>query len=426
MPNVAYTIRSVPMSICPRSLYVGESASETVVFAAFMISLTWGTALTCISSSRLVFAGKMFSGYMWVIQTVLGALSIMICKRGKMTFPFYVWLPWLMWITVRCDFGDFGSVQRTAMLWAVPIVGAATSMVIVRKEHLEWLLKSIVIIVLFSAAVFLIYELHLLPKGVWTGTAASTMTLCLAASYFAPYVFEGRLKYVLLWSFCAAICIFSTGRTATAVCLLTLPLSPARVPLLRRLLLAYTVVFLGLLAFSIPATRVKFSYSGEVSLVEVLKDPSLLNTTGRLYMWELLWEEAWKNPVFGAGGNAHGHFGEQAYGTDNPHNDYIRVFFDYGLLGLLLLGVPMVYTLAYTYLAIRVTNCRLLRDAYIVCCGGFISMCLLAITDNVILYIAYFGCLLFGILGAAHGVSAAERRANPAGDAVLRTRVTHA
>jgi len=399
------------ISIFPRSVGVGRSAMQRAIFAAFLMSLTWGTMLTQVSGSMFVFLGKPLCGYVWVLQGAFAALALALCRKGPITFPVLAWLPWLVWIAIRCDFGDFGTAQRTIMLLAAPFVGMAASAVIVRREDLAWLLGAFRIIVPVSAVLFLAFQLRLLPTGIWVGGAAGIMTLCLAGSYCAPYVYEGRLKYVLMWLCCVAVCAFSGGRMATATSISTLPLSPARKPLSSRVFLSVVAAALALVVFSLPHMEEKMSRSGTATPMEIMENPDDLYDSGRSGMWEAYWDEAWKTPVFGAGGNASNYFGASIAGWAHPHNEYLRVFFDYGILGLLLLGAPMGYTLIYTHRAIRAASDRVLRDAWTVSCGGLISMLLLAITDNVILYVAFFGCLLFGILGAAHGVEATEGQA---------------
>jgi O-antigen ligase len=146
--------------------------------------------------------------------------------------------------------------------------------------------------------------------------------------------------------------------------------------------------------------------SGHDSLVELARNPADIYSSGRFAVWRLFVEEALKLPLSGHGGNASYYFGTAiADYWDHPHCDYIRVLFDYGVIGLALLGAPMLYTLVVTCRNARTAKSPVLRDAWTTSCGGFISMCVLAVTDNVVLYVAFFSCLLFGLLGAAYGVA---------------------
>lgn len=402
------------VSVWPRSAGLGRSGPKIVVFRGFMMSLAWGTMLTCLWGPALVFGGKALCGYVWVVQGLFAALALVVCRRGRITFPVLAWVPWLIWITIRCDFADFSTVQRTFMLWAAPIVGITASAVIVRREDLEWLIRSFYVLVPAFALLYLACALGWLPPGVIVGNSASLMVLCLAGSYCAPYVYKGRWRQILMWLCCVAVCAVDLGRMATATCILTVPLSPARTGVTRRVLLACVTGLAALLAFSLPRMQEKMSTGGGTNTIQIVGTGVDVYDSGRSDVWEAFWEEAWKSkttPFFGAGGNASEYFcAEIAPGWEHPHSDYIRVFFDYGLVGLLLLAAPMGYTLIYTYRATRAASDRLLRDAWTVSCGGLISTCLLAITDNVILYVAFFGCLLFGILGGAHGVAAAQEQ----------------
>jgi len=396
----------------PLAGYPG-SYPERLLVACFLMSLTWGTAATALGGTKLAFAGKQFAGYVWVIQGTLAGLSLALCTRRRAAFPLVVWLPWLIWIIVRCDFDDFYCVQRTIMLWAGPLAALSMSAIVVNEQQLSWLLRSLRVIVVISLVIYIMSLAHALPSGIWF-SGSSLMTACLAASALAPNVLLGRRKDILLWLGCLAMCCLSVFRAVIVTCALTLPLTPSPQPMQRRLIAVFMGIVLVLAAFSLPATRQKMLMnSGQDSLRGLAAHPGDVYSSGRFSMWRLYMDEALKQPLLGHGGNASYYFGVDLAGWEHPHSDYIRVFFDYGLIGVMLLGLPVLHTLVDTYRRVRLAGSVVTRDAWTVSCGGFISMCLLAITDNVLLYVAFFGCLLFGILGAAYGVSAAQSGIRP-------------
>jgi hypothetical protein len=383
-----------------------QSGLERRLARWFLLVLVWGTAATALGGPTLM--GRPLAALVWIAQAVLAALALVFSTRGKIVFPILVWLPWLIWILLRCDFAEFYCVQRTAMLWVGPLVGISASAVIRDQNELSWLLRSLRVIVVLSLAIYVLSVLHVLPTGmVFSG--CSLMTLCLAASLLAPYVLAGNRRDTFLWLSCLAMCTREAWRITIGTCIMTLALTPTRQPLQKRLLAVIVTGMLGIAVLSVPQVKDKMlDYSGHDSLRELARNPGDTYSSGRFFMWELYLREAWKQPLLGHGGNASQQFGVNLAGWAHPHCDYIRVFFEYGAIGIVLLGIPSFYTLVFTYRRTRAASSAVLRDAWAVSCGGFISMGLLAITDNVMLYIAYFGCLLFGLVGAACGASAIE------------------
>ena len=132
---------------------------------------------------------------------------------------------------------------------------------------------------------------------------------------------------------------------------MTLPLTPARVSLNKRLAALLCMGVLGLAVFAVPQVRQKMlRNSGHDKLRELAWNPGDTYSSGRFFMWELYLQEAWNRPLIGHGGSSSYTFGMKANEWDHPHNELIRVFFDYGVVGLVLLGIPFLYTFRFALL----------------------------------------------------------------------------
>jgi O-antigen ligase len=379
----------------------------------FLLTLVWGTAATAFGFPALPLVGKQFAGIVWVAQATLGALALAFSTRRKITFPFIVWLPWLMWVILRCDFSYSISVQRTAMLWGAPLVGLCASAVIASEQELAWMLRSMRVIVLLILVLFSVTSLHFLPPGVGF-FGSSYITLCLMAAVLAPHVMTGQRRDTVLWLCCVGMCAWSAFRGTIGTCIMTLPLTPARISLNKRLAALLCMGALGLAVFAVPQVRQKMlRNSGHDKLRELAWSPGDTYSSGRFFMWELYLQEAWNRPLIGHGGSSSYTFGMKANEWDHPHNELIRVFFDYGVVGLVLLGIPFLYTFRFALRWTRHAPSAFLRDAWASACGGFIAMAQLGLTDNVILYLSFFGCLLFGLIGGACGASARDDDLRP-------------
>lgn len=396
------------MELWPKTVYIGEGTLQRSIAIGFLISLPLGTVLACMGG--IFIYGKAFSGYVWVLQGLLGILCFVFCKRGENTFPFVLWGPWVLWILLKCNWGDFISIQRTLMLILCPFMALVASRIVRQIRDLNWLLDCLGPVVIILWLFWIIYKLGILPSAIRFQVEGSAMTCCLGAVYYGGRASKLEKEGIVMWFLCVLLCAVSGMRTATFTCMLMLPLTPTiqtKTARLRSIVLL-ALVLLILTPLSIMSTKMGKD-SG--SLKDVLKKKQELNTSGRFYAWGLYLEEAWKNPFAGAGGNASGDFGKYNIMDESqwlhPHNEYIRVFFDYGIIGLILLGIPVCITFGQAWYCLRTLSMPVLLKAWLMICGGFIALCLLSITDNVLLYVQFFGCYLFAVIGAAYGLTCA-------------------
>ncbi len=385
--------------------FPGEPSFQRVLYLAFVVSILYGTAMASIRG--ITIGGKELRGWTWVIQGFLAILVILISDKKQNPFPIGIWVPWLLWILIRCDWNYSVSVQRTLTLATCIPVAAAASKIIINKDNLGWVLKSLVPVTLIICAVMLLDMFDMLPLGLAYQGAGSSMTLCLIAFYYAIYVYELDLRKILLWLACISSNALSGLRTVTAASILSLVLLPMPLREQKRITAFLVSLFLVVLVFSLPVIDQKMSKSGE-GLMYIVQNPGELHTSGRAELWPMLLEEAWKHPFLGGGGSSSEVY-ISAYGISghggHPHNEYIRVFFDFGIVGLVLLGFPVIYTIIVSWRSIRNSRSEPERDGWIISCGGMISMLIISLTDNVLLYTAFFGNLLFFIIGASFSVS---------------------
>ena len=210
---------------------------------------------------------------------------------------------------------------------------------------------------------------------VWSG--ATSATLAILDELFQWAVFGGRhmamalliplsLSIVRFRSapahFVFPLLIFTgiaiTGsRSATAVALLLfltylIVFRETRIQI--RLLLAasaFTIFTVFLLAS--PMVQDRFVNPGDQALIIRLETPSIdggdntsvidnprslslvINTNGRLNVWSELVEEVLQGrPLLGGGAGFAGQFVSDRFNWDHPHNEYLRIFADFGAIGL--------------------------------------------------------------------------------------------
>lgn len=108
-----------------------------------------------------------------------------------------------------------------------------------------------------------------------------------------------------------------------------------------------------------------------------------LNTSGRTKIWEVVAEAAIKDPWFGHGPGFSAALVYRDFpGVGQPHNDYLRIFADFGVVGLILFWVPLIVLLIRLFVrAVRTDETRA-WSAFLV----LLAIALVSVTDNIIVY----------------------------------------
>jgi O-antigen ligase len=132
-----------------------------------------------------------------------------------------------------------------------------------------------------------------------------------------------------------------------------------------------------------------------------------INAEGRTKVWSVLWSEAQDEILVGRGpGAASARSVAMDPAFDHPHNDYLRIVYDFGLVGLGLLGWFVVRT---TRLLRRAR--RRARDAIppLAALYAGVAVLLVMATDNPLDY-PFVMIPLGALLGLGLGVTVTEPR----------------
>ena len=179
----------------------------------------------------------------------------------------------------------------------------------------------------------------------------------------------------------------SLSRTATVVAMAVLCLGIALNGRARSPRLGRIAVWLvaGVIATVLAVTRItplRDRFLGGDAAVEY--HGVSYNTSGRTQLWSFTWHLAHEHLVFGGGlGNAQNNVTAQ-FGSQiaHPHNDYLRLLNDLGVVGLALFLVGLLALLRGTWLRGRRTGEPVHWAAFL----GLLGVALSAITDNALVY----------------------------------------
>ena len=193
------------------------------------------------------------------------------------------------------------------------------------------------------------------------------------------------LLAVLLASLLVTAVTISLSRTAFAVAFLLLLFMVTRVRAGRRLrvlgaLTAAIIVMVVLVSLFYPPFLERFTVGDNAKVGSIA-----VNTSGRAQFWEITWDSAMRAPIWGHGPGTAGrmieaHFGHTGIG--HPHNDYLRVFNDLGVIGVVLFWGGIFYLLGR---CIRRAVSLGRREDW-AATAALLVVVLMAVTDNIIVY----------------------------------------
>lgn len=257
-----------------------------------------------------------------------------------------------------------------------------------------------------SSAVYLVQQLFFTSGDVdrpLISDRAIAMTCLIGLAVLVPASSSTRDPSApprsVLWPiFVFAVLVNSLSRTAMAVALVLLLFFAVRARReLRIPAVIATVVSAALgvmlLVVLYPPILSRFTQGDNVSVGGVT-----VNTSGRSQLWEITYDSAMRAPLWGHGpGNSKLVIQEffAIPNTDHPHNDYLRIFNDLGLIGVVLFWGGVLLLLARCWRRAR----RYDEPRHWSAVMALLAVVLVAVTDNVIVY--QFIMLPVGVLVGA-------------------------
>jgi O-antigen ligase len=225
------------------------------------------------------------------------------------------------------------------------------------------------------------------------------MISCLGLALSLPLLREKPNHFYFFSTIFSVTVILSQSRTAIIVLLLTLIYISLRQQAKNasRKLTQFFVTFLGIY-FLVTAKVVqeRFKFYGDQANVGGLQ----FNTAGRVKIWGLLLDKSQDSLVFGHGLGRSEDLIEGYFGTiAQPHNDYLRVLYDTGIIGLVAL---ILVILVIFFRRISSTQTGNVRSSGVRVLGNLVlfQFCVFMITDNPLVYPFYLMPMAF-ILGLA-------------------------
>ncbi len=392
---------------------MNEAKKETLFLASIPVVM----ALSCIAG--ISFGPLRHTGLFWMATGMVGFLLIPLKRGRKITFPLWAWAPYFAFITcslywTRWDLRE--NVQILLQILVCPILGIISSYAIRKGDELARYNGLYVVCTLFVGAACLYYMVG--PGRAAQGGDGSLYqgfaerpAACGLIAVGAFFLGQIRIRPVIsiaMWFLCFAICIVSESRMATFVLLALWMIHPTLVTWKARVAMAAIVVVSGLMAFNTSIIQERFftkkyGYAGQGSIEDVMKGK--FDSAGRFEAWPLVYEKSFDTPWFGHGIGESAPFVFRVWAPmDKPHNEYLKVFYEGGMIGLTFFVLGLVGTTWNLYWNVRVSGSQ--NWAAPAAFMAWIGFIMIAAVDNPIVYGVNFLHPVFVLVGASNGITA--------------------
>jgi len=132
-----------------------------------------------------------------------------------------------------------------------------------------------------------------------------------------------------------------------------------------------------------------------------------INTSGRTYIWSIVYESAQTNLIFGLGQDGPPEMLKYPKWA-HPHNDYLRLLHHNGIIGLILWLFFFINIFSFLLKRIKYTNNNYYKSYYLFNFIFLVSILIIMITDNPIVY-SYIMYPLMIISGSSLALYITER-----------------
>ena len=373
-----------------------------IALASLLLVIAAGEVLTRIPAVAGLSANALFSVTLFaVLVTTLAGTRATYRQR----MPVLFWLATLWFVARGVSHLDPVAGGQQLLAWAVfaaaVLVGRVVEVRVIRPDRLlswierfgcAWALVAIVETVLHRAGVAF-------PD--LTGRATSAMLVTILAVAWARWTAGRRRQSFITVLVVFAAIVIGEARTASLAALVAAGSMWIALTFRRSFPFAVKAIFAGLLFIVI--TVLVFAWtpagsrivSGLVQLPTVLADPTggvaAGVTQGRSRVWAHVIARVAEAPVlgYGAGAASWASFDiTQSERWRHPHNDYLRILHDTGLIGLALL-VSVLWNLAAAAVHVVRRARRSGSNAPVEAAAAFgalVGLAALMMTDNVIVY----------------------------------------
>lgn len=355
------------------------------------------TQVVCVSTLVSIFgsfSGVSVTAVGWALPLV-GALVLLLVLPETRYFRLWPFLAWSFLVLLSALITTReNSFVRWAILVTPFLVGSFIAGSGFRFDDNVWLIKTIRNFAIFFLAVVFIKYILRDESGKLFFAAESNLAAFLGWFFVYHYLYYRKTSSLFMWGLMALLPILTSARMATLALLLGLVLVLLRISFKGKILvtLALGVAIVGILYSGIVGKTFP-DESASYSLENV-------RTSGRVAAWPLLLDGFEQAPWLGNGWNASQGDLQKIYESfAHPHNEWLRLLYDLGIVGTLGFILCMVYLLIILR---RISlDATILENRFLASFAlmSFVPYFMLMLTSNPLMHAAFFVNLQFAVAG---------------------------
>lgn len=382
--------------------------------------LTFSTGLLAFSAPGVL---DLMAIRLMVLE-VFCLVGLFICKRSPQWSPAIIfYLIYIIWLVIGLSYTPApGYGFRVILKYLYPLLIMLFASTAVRDK--EVFLKAGIgarIVALISIGVFFIpYVGRLFPGVFWYGTASSIHYIFMCAFSLALFYYtqekKKNLLLCILFMFPCILWVFRTSIMGTTFALMTFFFFKYK---LRSLPVIAGIVIVAIVAvFTIPSLKEKmFKDSENISIEqfqqgEISKDD--IESNARFAMWEHLENRFYEGKELT--GSGIGSVQNYMYtnfvfgGLTVPHNDYVQMACDSGIIGVVLYLLSIIIVLIHCFVVYQKSSSIAIQMCAIIAGSSLAGVALTMYTDNVVNYSMATLSYPFGFYGMLLGLMKGENK----------------
>jgi len=343
-----------------------------------------------------------------MIMLLVTVINLFQTRSGQ--FPFYFWLPWLLYMVIYLivDFSLLG-LQLTLQYTLPILIGIVASGLTYKEEDLQWMFKWFIRLI---ALIYILFAYaNLFGSGFPPGMAVMPMIFSLGVSLLMGlYFLTLEKRYLLFTGLLFLAPIVDLTRMGIAAIAAIIILHFANRQLKTKILFGIVGFATFIIVFNSKAFQEATFYRGEGSFYDVTLnyyDNDKINSSGRSTWKKVLTPGLKAAPVWGNGPRA-----DNKYLTKitkmrggEAHNDYLSVRFNYGYVGLSLLFFGFLGSFISLYKISR----KYMDSWYVWLISTsaltlYIAFLMFMYTDNILKYTIYFPNYFFALIGIVYSL----------------------
>ena len=381
--------------------------------------LTFSTGLLAFSAPGML---DLMAIRLMILEIFLLVGLFIVKRKPQWNIVVILYMIYMIWLIIGLSYTLSASYGfRVILKYSYPLLIMLFASAAVRDKEIFFKAGLIARIVAIVSIGFSFIPLigYLVPGVFWYGTARSIHYISMCIFSLALYYHGGKEKKDLLlcvlFMIPCILWVFRTSIMGTALAVMTFFFFRYKlksIPVILGVLLLFIIAI-----FNIPSVKGKMFKDEKNVNIEQLKHGEIskddINSNARFAMWEHLQKLFYNNnKLTGSGTGSIQNYMYSNYvfgGLKVPHNDYVQISCDNGLIGIVLYLLIIVNIITHCFIEYNKKNSIAIKMCAIVAGSSIAGVALTMYTDNVVNYSMATLSYPFGFYGMMLGLIKGKR-----------------